>query len=147
MKTLKELVIESKCRRGPADGTDKRGAFWNGSVTKIRRSGGDGIGQSSADVTHTLHLKHYRSGEVRAVVKIDRYHQNGSYSGGGTEWVGVSQILDCATVEEVITALINAGSEESGRLYSEYYEEELTQLLTGLGMVESLPAPDEANAV
>ena len=149
MKTLKDLIIDNKCRRGPADATTKRGAFWlcpgavdRGIAIKIRRAGGDGIGQSSPDVTYSIHLRHYRSGEVRAMVERDAYHQNGSYSGGGTDWIDVSEILGATTIEEVVVALLAAGG-DAGPVYSKRYSGDLTKLLSGLGLPVCAPSPDE----
>lgn len=149
MKTLKSLIIDRKIRKGTAHGTTKRGAYWtladkpNEYFAILRRSGGDGIGQSAPDVTHGLELRHFRSGEVRAVIVRDAYHQNGSYSSGGTSYHDASAILDCVTVEDVIVALKAAGTEESGSVYSDGKVENLTRALVALGLPVSAPAPDE----
>lgn len=141
MKTLKELVIETKCRTGSADGTTKRGAFWRAvDPILIRSYGGDGIGQSSAKIDHFLHLRHYRSGEVSAVVCVHGWHQN---YGPSNNWVPVSAILDCTTLEDVIVALKAAKGEEGLSLYSNWGEGNLRKSLLGLGLIESLPAPDD----
>jgi len=143
MKSLKDLIIEQKARKGPASGTDKRGAYWIVKAITTRSAGGDGIGQSAPSLNYDLQLRHYRSGDVRAMIERDAWHQNGSYGGGGTSWHGVGGILECTTAEEVIVELLNAGSEETGRLFSESHRGELVSGLAGIGLLEALPAPDE----
>jgi len=140
MQTLKDLIIATKSRKGPAAGTDKRGAYWLVREIRIRSYGGDGIGQNASNIRNYLQLKHYRSGEVRAVVIQNSWHQN---YGDNTSWHGVNGILDSTTVEEVICVLLNSGDEEFGVLYESYFEEELTEMLTELGLPRSLPSPDE----
>ena len=71
MKTLKEIIVETKCRKGESDGTTKQGAFWFAcDEILIRSFGGDGVGQSSTDLRNYLQLRHYRNGEVKAVVNF-----------------------------------------------------------------------------
>lgn len=146
LKTLKTLVEEAKCRKGAADGTTKRGAYWLAcQPIKTRRAGGDGIGNSGADITYLLELRHYRSGEVSAVIHNDSWHQNGSHSGGGDSYHQMPAVLDCATVEEVIVAL-KAGVEGCyGRetCISSNFEESLSAALAALSMPEYATAPDE----
>jgi hypothetical protein len=148
MKTLKEIIEEQKARRGPATGTTKRGAYWIvGDPIKIRSHGGDGIGQNAPDHEHWLSFRHFRAGDVRASLHKSSRHQNGSYSGGGDSYHDVSEILDCTTIEDVVVVLksINLGqSDYQVHAYSDYYREDLAEILSHWGMPESLPAPDDA---
>ena len=138
LPTLKDLVIAQKCRKGPSDGTTKRGAYWQCAEVQIRSYGGDGIGQSAASVKHVLLLRHFRSGEVRAVIHRDVYHQNG----GEDTWHPANEILDCTTIEDVIVQLKSMNCGEAAA-YNKWGENALYDALTELGMIESLPAPDE----
>lgn len=142
MKTLKEAVEAEQCRKGKADGTTKRGAYWLATdPIIIRRSGGDGIGQSSADVTWTLELRHYRSGEVRPVIHRDAWHQNGSWSGAGDDYYGRQDIGGAGTIEEVVVRLKNGVGDEA--CYSDKRYDDLRDALLAIGMTESIPGPDE----
>jgi hypothetical protein len=147
MKTLKELVEAQKCRHGFAAGTTKAGAYWLSGKVTLRRCGGDGVGQSGSDVEYFLALRHYRSGEVRAVVQCETWHQN---DGTNNQYVTQKALLDCLTVEDVIVELKKgaAFSGDGGRetVYSDSHENELSEMLTGLGLPVAAPAPDEAPA-
>lgn len=144
MKTLKEIIIALRCRKGPAKGTTKRGAYWLAcEPIKIRSYGGDGIGNNSAAIRHYLELRHYRSGEVRAAIHVDAHHQNGSYSGAGDWWSDCSDILNATTVEEVIVALKSITADNGATTYSDSFKEELTKALTALGLPESAPSHDD----
>ena len=148
---LKALVESKKCRHGQAAGTTKNGAFWLAcDPIELRRCGGDGIGNSGADVTFRLSLRHFRSGLVQAMIHRDAWHQNGSYSGGGDTWESCPSVLDCATVEEVVVALKamssacrTANGTWREAVYSDRNEERVTQSLTALGLQLAAPAPDE----
>ena len=143
MKTLKDLIIEAKCRKGEAHGTTKRGAYWNcGTPAKIRSYGGDGIGNSGSSVTHCLELRHFRNGEVAAIVHVDAWHQNGSYAGAGDWWHDVSGILGSTTIEEVIVALKGERFDDTPA-YSEWGKGNLVEALSKLGLPEAASAPDE----
>lgn len=147
MSTLKDLIIARKYRKGESAGTTKRGAYWRvAKPIRIRSYGGDGIGQSAPDCEHLLEFRHFRSGEVRAIIHIDCYHQNGSYSGGGDSWHDVSEILDFTTIEDVIVVLKGQKIGDSGysvNAYSDSYSRELSDLLEEFGLPSSEPAPDE----
>lgn len=141
MKTLKELIVATKCRKGESAGTNKQGAFWFAcEPIPIRRFGGDGIGQSSADCTNYLQLRHYRDGTVKAVVNFHGWHQN---HGSSDNYRTSDNILDCATVEDVIVCLKSI-SDEYSHAYSDNRQESMVDALTTLGMTEAAPAPDEA---
>lgn len=142
MKTLKELIEIRKCRKGESTGTTKQGAFWLAcDPILIRSFGGDGIGQSGTDLKNYLQLRHYRSGEVKAVVNFHGWHQN--Y--GTSNSYRTVPILDCTTVEDVIV-ILKGISEDETAAYSDWGQDKLTAALTDLGMVESAPAPDECAA-
>lgn len=153
MKTLKELIEAQKSRKGESRTTTERGAYWLvGKPIKIRSYGGDGIGQNSPRHQHFLEFWHFRDGAVRAKVHLHSWHQN--YSGCGDAYRDAG-ILNCKTVEDVIVALKSKSKfeddgtdayndEDDGtNAYSDDFHAELTERLTELGMVASLPAPDE----
>lgn len=136
MKTLKDLLIARKIRKGTAHGTTKRGAFWllegKDRATKIR--------QDSSDLTYWLDLRHYRSGEVSAVVDVESWHQN---YGLKHHYIRANEVLNCSTVEEVIVTLKGIRDEDSP-VYSDLQSTELTKTLVDLGLPLSVPPPDEA---
>jgi len=142
--TLGVCVAYKKCRKGKATGTTRDGAYWLVCDPIIcRRAGGDGIGNSSADLTYELELRHYRDGEVRAVMVRDAYHQNGS----SRRYRSVPELLECRTVEAVIVCLKQGVDFENGAytetVYSDLKEELLTNALVKLGLAECEQAPDE----
>lgn len=102
MKTLKEIIVERKCRKGAADGTTKDGAYWIPVSCKIDCAGGDGIGQNSASISWWLTIRHYRSGEVRAYLVCKSWHQN---TGTEREKVRADAVLDCTTIEDLVIAI------------------------------------------
>lgn len=148
MSTLKQLVEAAKCRKGEATGTTKAGAFWLAGRVKIRSCGGDGIGQSGSDVNYYLSLRHYRGGEVRAVVSCNVWHEN---DGSRTTYRTVEELLRCTTVEELEVELKKGVDFDGGggveTVYGDYHADDLSEILTGLGMPESAPAPDETPVV
>lgn len=146
MQTLKELVVASRCRKGEAVGTTRRGAYWLACKPILIRSyGGDGVGNSAADVRHFLVLRHFRDGQVTSVIHYHWWHQNG---GGPGDSYHAVDLLECTTVEQVICKLkgtrIDLDDDWSEHAYSDFRKEELEESLTALGMPVSEPAPDEA---
>lgn len=143
MKTLQECVENAKCRKGQAAGTTKRGAYWLAcGPVMIRSFGGSGIGNSGADCRHYLELRHYRTGEVRALIHGRYWHQDGAKP----DRYQPVEILECTTVEQVIVHLKGEriGDEDwKDSVYSDYFEDSLTEALVGLGLAQSEPAPDE----
>lgn len=146
MVTLETCVANAKCRKGPADGTTKRGAYWLAcEPITIRRAGGDGIGQSAADVTYTLELRHYRNGEVRFLVGYSAHHQNYDHDG----YMCVQRLGKCTTVEQVICALKGTrysrgeGDYDGDHVYGDYHEDTLTAGLVALGMAIAESPPDD----
>jgi len=138
MKTLKEVIVESKCRKGPSAGTTKRGAFWLFvEPTKIRRYGGDGIGQSGADCTNYLELRHYRDGTVAAVIHGHYWRQNGS---APDDWLRCDSLLECTSIEQLIVALKGLSFADGSHVFSDDFADKLGML----GLPEAEPAPDEA---
>jgi hypothetical protein len=144
--TLTELVEARKCRKGSAVGTTKRGAYWLAcEPITLRRGGGDGIGNSAADRTYTLELRHYRNGEVRCLVGYTAWHQNYDRSG----YQCVEQLGKCVTIEQVICELKGSrysraeGDYGGDHVYSDLHEGDVTTALTKLGMAAAEPAPDE----
>lgn len=139
MKRLEELIVAAKCRKGTSAGTTKQGAFWLACTpTLIRSFGGDGIGQASTDWRNYLQLRHYRNGEVKAVVNYHGWHQNQ----GTSDSYRTVQILDCTSIEDVIVILKGVIHNETSA-YSDWGKDNLTAALSELGMIESAPAPDE----
>lgn len=131
MKKLKDLIIETKCRKGESAGTTKRGAYWlAGEPAKIRAYGGDGIGQSGASVQHYLEFRYFRSGEVQAVIHRDAWHQDG----GGDSWHDASAVLDCATIEDAIVVLKGLSCGEKCNAYSDWGKDALVKALSALGL-------------
>ena len=142
MKTLKELVIAAKCRKGKSTGITKRGAFWLAcEEIRIRSFGGDGIGNSSSDLRNYLQLRHYRDGTVGAVVRCNAWHQG---DGDSSSYRKVSDVLSCTTTEEVIAVLKRTNEwHENASVYSDTHEERLTKALAAMGLPASAPAPDD----
>lgn len=139
MTTIREAIEAKKCRKGPAAGTTKSGAFWLPiEPILIRRWGGDGIGANSPQRKCYLELRHYRCGECRAMARIEGWHQN---DGERERWHRVD-ILDCSTVEEVVV-ILKYGVDGEVAIYSDSYLQELTDALQGLGLVVARPGPDE----
>lgn len=144
MKTLKEIIIDQKLRKGPSHGMTKNGAFWTFNPTQyfsvLRRSGGDGIGNSSPDITFFLEFRHFRSGEVRAEIIRKSWHQN---DGERISYTNGNAVLDAQTVEDVIVALKGIKTSEGESIVSSNKEEGITEDFVALGMPIALPAPDE----
>ncbi len=101
MKTVKEIVIDRKIRKGPARKITKDGAYWEVS-TCIRSHGGDGFGQNSSDLKDWMDIRHYRSGEIRGYITMEIWHQN---DGTNFERTRADDLLDCATIEDIIQAV------------------------------------------
>lgn len=143
MKTIKQLIEESKCRKGHAEAITKSGAYWLAcDEIKLRSFGGDGIGNSGDDCRNFLQLRHFRDGSTKAVVRFWSWHQN---SGTETKFK-TANILDCVTVEEVVMVLKSTtlqGDYGNTSSFDECYMKELTTGLMNLGLAECLPAPDE----
>jgi hypothetical protein len=147
MKTLSELIVDQKSRKGKSAGTTRKGAYWLAGEVKIRAYGGDGIGQSGADCSKRLQLRHFRDGDTQAVIRSSSWHQN---YGTSTDYASVPALLDCTTAEQVIVILkqTRVRDDENGyadNAYSDHFEDELTAMLSGIGLPESEPAPDEAS--
>ena len=125
MKTLKELVIARKCRKGNPCATTKQGAFWLACEgIKIRSFGGTGIGNSSPLRKNYLQLRHFRDGSVRAAVNFQSYHKN-----TGMENVYCNVDIDsCSTVEDVIVRLKGISSKEMNA-YSDHFKGHLAMRL------------------
>jgi hypothetical protein len=142
MKTnLKEVIIAAKCRKGKAEAITAKGAYWLACPPiRTRAFGGDGIGQSSADCSFHLELRHYRDGKVRAVLVANSWHQN---HGTSTEEKDFWLADQYATVEDVIIylRLVELWDKEG---ISDYHLEGITAALTALGLPEyPIPSPDD----
>lgn len=145
--TLREAVEQSHVRSGKSNGTTRRGAYWLAcDEIVLREAGGDGIGQSGPDITYYLQIRHYRGGEVRAVVHQAARHQNGSWSGAG-DWYRAVDLGDCATIEDVVVVLKGGidfhGGDGRETCYSDCHYADIRDALMPLGLAESAPAPDD----
>lgn len=138
MKTVKQAIEQAKIRKGPADGTTKRGAYWMRSIL-VRHFGGDGIGTSSPDMKMYLDLRHYRSGEVAAIGHYHAWHQNHDAQ---DDYEQIPAVLDAVTAEDVIVALKGARVMDTA-VYSDRFEAKLIAFFAGLGIPAAAPAPDE----
>jgi hypothetical protein len=141
-KTLKDLIIALRCRRGTAAGTTKQGAYWLAHHPILIRSyGGDGIGSNPSQIEHLLELRHYRSGDVRAMIHKDTWHQNGAKP-QGTPYTPADDVLEAQSVEEVIVALKGIEFKDTAA-YSDQYPKSIIEALQPMGLPISLPAPDD----
>lgn len=143
MKTLKDIAIERKSRKGAARATTPDGAYWLPIRVKLMAAGGDGIGQSAASHQYYLTVRHYRSGDVRAYVEDEGYHQN---NGSWTVRTRCSEVLDATNHEELLIALKKSHFDpDDGEPYrvrvSELGEARLEKEIPELP--DSPPAPDE----
>ena len=132
--TLEQLIISKRCRKGKARAISSRGAYWlaHPAIT-IRRWGGNGIGQNTADCTRTIELRHYRDGKVRVIAKEESYHQN-----YGTRNKIEDVPSDASTAEEFVVFL------KQCNYLSDYWEDELIADLVAFGLPEyDAPSPDD----
>jgi hypothetical protein len=144
LKTLKEIVIERKCRKGIAAGTTKLGAYWLAcEPIKTRTAGGDGVGLNAPRVTYELHLRHFRAGEVRAAIRRDSWHQDGSNGATSQDWGEANAVLDCRTIEEVMVALKGTSLFNSPVIEDGAVGRDLTARLRELGLPDAERAPDD----
>jgi hypothetical protein len=74
------------------------------------------------------------------VVNFHGWHQNH----GTSNSYRTVPILDCTTVEDVIVILKGVSDDETSA-YSDWGNANLSEALTGLGMIEAAPAPDECD--
>jgi len=150
MKTLSDIIIDSKCRKGGSDGITSAGAYWlcpqskiagnRGVKTLIRSYGDNGIGNSRADLRHYLELRHYRGGKVSAVVVATSWHQN---SGTQKAEIEINSVLTSTSTEELESALLALEDENYGPLYGKDFSEKLTALAELIGLPDSAPSPDD----
>ena len=136
---LKELVRARKCRKGNPYATTAQGAFWLpcGEI-QIRSFGGTGDGNSEPLRNNYLQLRNFRDGQVKAAVKFQSIHKD-----IGTQNAYYNVDIDCcSTVEDVIIKLKGV-SYKGMSAYSDQFKGNLTNALKALGMIESLPGPDE----
>ena len=151
MKTLSDIIIDSKCRKGGADGITAAGAYWlcpqskiagnRGVPTLIRSYGGEGIGNSRADLRHYLELRHYRGGKVSAVVVATSWHQNSGTQETETE---INSVLTSTSTEELESALLALEDQNGQPVYTKFCSEKLAALAELIGLPDSAPAPDDA---
>jgi hypothetical protein len=149
MKTLATLIAEKKCRKGAADGTTKKGAYWLATPPiTLRDFGGDGIGNAAANQKVKLYLRHFRNGEVAAVLAWSSWHQNG---GRDTVWQPCSELLDCTTIEDIVVVLkaTKITEHDTGyqiNAFSDHCSDNLDSL-SDLGLPSAAPSPDDVMTV
>ena len=143
MKTLKELIVAARCRKGAAAGIDGAGEWWQaGPTVRVARSGGDGVGNGAPSVRCDLQMRHYRTGTVVVGVIVERWHQN---TGTRSEWVPLPGIEDAQTGAEVVAFLI--GWNGDFPVLSDWCQTYVVEELGGFGLLAAAPSPDEAEAV
>lgn len=139
MKTLKELIVAARCRKGDAAGIDECGEWWQaGGTIKTARSGGDGIGNSAPSVRCDLQMRHYRTGSVVVGVLVERWHQN---VGTRSEWVPLPGIEAAETAADVVAFLMRWN--EDLTVLSDWCRSYLVEELGTFGLLASAPSPDE----
>lgn len=140
--TLKELVIAKKVRKGEPDGRNKRGAYWVALSVKTAAYGGDGIGQSAADIAWYLEIRHRRDGLCDGVLRRWSWHQN---TGTDNIYRICDSVLDMSTIEDILDRLAEIGEdgEYDERYYVDsYHRENVTKALEEIGLKHA-KAPDE----
>lgn len=138
MSTLKDIILNARCRKGAAYSIDIDGAYWLPfSPIRLRRTGGDGIGNNARDVEYLLEFRHYRSGEVRAAVHEHSWHQN---TGSSSVYYTID-ICDLTTGEDVIRVLLAADHEcvGNGGRDGQFIIEKLAHV----GLKPCDPSPDD----
>ena len=145
IKTVADYIIAAKIRKGPAAGTNSKGAYWVRSTQDIAVGGGDGIGQS-APVRHIyLDLRHYRDGKVAAVVRWESYHQN---TGHDVTYYLAAGVLTSKSAEEVVVALHQLRDDQYGELLLQsFVKKHVVAGMLALGLPEAAAAPDEEPVV
>lgn len=148
MKTLLEIVRSKNIRVGDAHGVSKRGPFWAVkivlAVTSTESPAGEYEGAPNPNGivttvdTNVLELRHYRDDQVRATVVnyLDREPQR---------YRDVSNILGCASVEEVLPALKERSFRHHGKIMGDRPgEASVVESLLVLGLPMTAVGPDEA---
>lgn len=143
--TLQTLILSAKCRKGAAAGTTKKGACWLAcEPITIRRSGGDGIGNSGPDCTTYLQLRHFRDGSIAATVNYNSWHQN---HGMSNSYQAAPEVLAAQSIEEVIAALKGTGYDGQPAISNYFADDGDTfAALSALGLPQALPSPDDTAA-
>ena len=142
-RTIEAAAIAAKCRKGKSDGITKNGAYWVALETLTLTAGGDGIGQSAAQIEYRLQLRHYRSGQVTAAIVRGSWHQN---YGHRSTVLGAPGVLVCETAEEVITALqsVDCGDEYgfAADCIEPFFYETIISALGEIGIPAAAASPD-----
>jgi len=138
MKTLREITEATPCRKGPASIDSNGSRYWEASGVAICRSGGDGVGRSSARVVAYLSLRRDRQGRASAVVQEEGWHQN---TGTRAATEDVAAILEMPTAEDVAAWLVARG--HSRRAWAD----RIIKDLVALGMTAREPSPDDVPTV
>lgn len=131
MKTLMEMVIAADIRNGKPAAKDENGEYWvvpGHANHPILQDGGD-FGQDR----FTLELRHYRNGNVAAVVVKTKYRVRDHK---------VPAVLGCKTAGEAITALLRMKGKKGKPLMYTVYEVSVMEYLLNLGLPEAAPSFD-----
>lgn len=148
--TIQQAIIASKCRKGKAHAITAKGAYWLAHAPIIiKRYGGDGIGQTRADMTNTMEIRHYRDGKVKIFIRVSTWHQN---EGTHTRTRDASHMIDSKSVEDIIIWLKNTeigatDYDDSSVSYSDYRYDDVATAFMTLGLPEfPIPSPDDETA-
>lgn len=141
MTTLKDLTLAKRCRKGQAAAITKDGAYWLAYSIAISLDGGDGIGQSEAQIEDKLEVRHYRNNEVRAYLNRHTWHQN---DGANNNRTRADQLLECDNLEDLIIQIQRVKINNEYEIeYFEVSESGKERVAKEIALPASLPAPDE----
>lgn len=139
-RTIGDALVGLRARKGKAAGIDDNGAWWHAVVPKsvcTRSWGGDGVGQSCADLRAYIGARHYRDGRLVVGVLARSWHQN---SGERATWHPLRGIADATTAEDVIRALVAA---MGGEFYRPAWRDDVVAWCVALGIPEAPASPDD----
>jgi len=143
MKTLKDIALARKARKGPAEAVTKDGAYWLPVSVNINVAGGDGIGQSDASRNTYLNIRHYRSGELGGYIEQTTWHQN---TGSSTLRTSCSAALGVTNHEDLLIVLRKAefDTDHDMNIEVEVSDRGIARLLKEIPELPAAPkAPDE----
>lgn len=143
--TLENIIRARKVRKGKASGITSSGAYWDawsdGEHPIVAAYGGDGVGNSPADVRVFLKGRHYRCGAVVVGVLRVTWHQN---TGHKSHWEPVHALNSATTAEDVVVALSNASLDDAPIRITELGRERIEAFCRSIGMPVSAPSPDDS---
>lgn len=130
MKTLKEIIIDLKVRKGEPDGLTERGAFWK--VAKFRAAENGGY-------VYNVSLSHSRNNNVECW--IVRYNSADAFVDAQSHEV----LLTAQTVEGFIVTLWNCSY--GGTFLRNTWNSNIRWNLEKLGLPYCEPGPDEEKPI